>query len=68
MLPGWLHQISSIRKEKVLKRRKDELQANPQNEGPPYGFEFDQVMMVQDIDSELDSLPRFKVVSTHVKQ
>lgn len=59
--PGYLAE-----KMKRFEEKKKELEADPQTEGPPYGFEFDQVMLVQDIDSELDSLPSFKVVQASV--
>lgn len=59
--PGYLAE-----KMKRFEEKKKALESDPQTEGPPYGFEFDQVMLVQDIDSELDSLGSFNVVKTSV--
>lgn len=53
-------------KMKRFEEKKKALESDPQTEGPPYGFEFDQVMLVQDIDSELDSLASFNVVQESV--
>lgn len=60
--PGYLAE-----KMKGFEEKKKALESDPQTEGPPYGFEFDQVMLVQDIDSELDSLGSFSVVQTSVR-
>lgn len=53
-----------------FKERNEGFRLNPQTEGPPTGFDYDLVMLTQDVDMELASLKslkieRVKVVKTH---
>lgn len=43
-------------------------QLSPQHEGPPTGFEYDLVMLSQDVDEQLNSLKSLKINSVKVRQ
>ena len=63
---GYLTHHFLEEKGKDFQQKKTELEKNPQNEGPPYGFEADPILMSQELDLELDSLPSIKIVSAKV--
>ena len=42
--------------------------ATPQNEGPPTGFDYDLVMLTQDVGMQMDSLATLKINSVTVHQ
>ncbi|WP_232074165.1 hypothetical protein [Spirosoma aureum] len=42
--------------------------ASPQNEGPPLGFEYDLVLLSQDVDQQLASLKTLKIENVKVRQ
>ena len=44
-----------------FKERNDGFRLNPENEGPPTGFEYDLVLLSQDVDMQLDSLSSLKI-------
>ncbi|MBN8825367.1 MULTISPECIES: hypothetical protein [unclassified Spirosoma] len=49
-----------------FKQRQEGFQLSPQNEGPPTGFEYDLVMLSQDVDAQMDSLKTLKIRSVKV--
>ncbi|MVM38001.1 hypothetical protein GO730_11015 [Spirosoma sp. HMF3257] len=51
-----------------FKERQAGFQASPQNEGPPTGFEYDLVMLSQDVDQQLNSLKSLKINSVKIRQ
>jgi len=44
-----------------FKERNEGFRLNPENEGPPTGFEYDLVLLSQDVDMQLDSLSSLKI-------
>lgn len=44
-----------------FKERNDGFRLNPENEGPPTGFEYDLVLLSQDVDMQLNSLSSLKI-------
>ena len=44
-----------------FKERNEGFRQNPENEGPPTGFEYDLVLLSQDVDMQLDSLSSLKI-------
>jgi hypothetical protein len=46
-----------------FKNADDYFKASPQNEGPPEGFDYDLVMLSQDIDEDLKNADRVRVIS-----
>lgn len=38
---------------------------NPQNDGPPYGFEYDLVLMTQEVDQAMDAIDNIKVTDVN---
>ncbi|UFH53669.1 hypothetical protein [Spirosoma sp. KNUC1025] len=54
--------------ETFFRERQAGFEASPQNEGPPTGFEYDLVMLTQDVDMQMDSLNQLKINSTTVHQ
>ncbi|GAB4016354.1 hypothetical protein GCM10028808_44540 [Spirosoma migulaei] len=51
-----------------FKERQAGFQLSPQHEGPPTGFEYDLVMLSQDVDMQLNSLKALKINSVKVHQ
>jgi hypothetical protein len=51
--------LESQRKD--FKRSDDSLHAHPANDGPPYGFDYDLVMLSQDLDEDLSHLDQAKL-------
>ncbi|MFD2937033.1 hypothetical protein [Spirosoma flavum] len=51
-----------------FKERQTGFQATPQREGPPTGFDYDLVMLSQEVDMQLDSLKTLKIKSVKLKQ
>ncbi|GAB4025013.1 hypothetical protein [Spirosoma gilvum] len=49
-----------------FKERQEGFQLSHQNEGPPTGFEYDLVMLTQDVESQMDSLKTLKINSVKV--
>jgi len=44
-----------------FKERNEGFRQNPENEGPPTGFEYDLVLLSQDVDMQLNSLSSLKI-------
>ncbi|HEY0109080.1 MAG TPA: hypothetical protein VGB67_05575 [Fibrella sp.] len=51
-----------------FKERNEGFRLNPQVEGPPTGFEYDLVMLTQDVDKQLASLKSMKIDKVTVVQ
>jgi len=51
-----------------FKERQAGFRATPQNEGPPDGFEYDLVMLTQEVDRQMDSLKTLKMKAVKVQQ
>ncbi|WP_020595624.1 hypothetical protein [Spirosoma panaciterrae] len=49
-----------------FKQRQEGFRLSPQNEGPPTGFEYDLVMLSQDVETQMDSLKTLKIHSVNV--
>lgn len=48
---------------KYFKKCEEDFKANPQNAGPPKGFDYDLVMLTQEFDRELGSLDKLEIKS-----
>ncbi|AKD58322.1 hypothetical protein SD10_04145 [Spirosoma radiotolerans] len=44
-----------------FRQRNEGFKANPEVEGPPTGFDYDLVLLNQDVDQQLDSLKSLKI-------
>ena len=51
-----------------FKERQAGFRATPQREGPPTGFDYDLVMLNQEVDMQLESLKTLKIKSVKIKQ
>jgi hypothetical protein len=52
---------------KYFKQAEEQFKANPQNDGPPEGFEYDFVLLSQDVDKDLANTNKAKVVSNVIQ-
>lgn len=48
-----------------FKEQEDFMIKNPQNDGPPYGFEYDLVLMTQEVDQAMDAIDNIKVTDVN---
>lgn len=48
---------------KYFKEHDEYFKKNPQNDGPPYGFEYDFVLLTQEIEKTLESIDKIKLVN-----
>lgn len=48
-----------------FKEQDDFMTKNPQNDGPPYGFEYDLVLMTQEVDQAMDGIDHIKVTDVN---
>ncbi|RRB10554.1 hypothetical protein EHT87_29740 [Larkinella knui] len=51
-----------------FRERQQGFQLTHQNEGPPTGFEYDLVLLSQDVDVQLDSLKKLKITKVTVQK
>lgn len=51
-----------------FKQRNEDFRMSPQTEGPPSGFEYDLVMLTQDVDSRLKSLNTLTVDKVTIRK
>ncbi|MGA0557295.1 hypothetical protein ACO2Q8_11630 [Larkinella sp. VNQ87] len=51
-----------------FRERQQGFQLSPQNEGPPTGFEYDLVLLSQEVDTQLASLNKLKIEKVTVRK
>lgn len=59
---GFISEIYLQEWRDYFKKQDEYLKKNPQNDGPPYGFEYDLVLLTQEIDVTIDAITNPQII------